>query len=254
MIFALFIIMMFLGMLAFVQFGMQTNVESPRAQLYAQNMSVWHQAAMLELQQSPPPMAPCISPSPTLCPAVPVNSFWTGGGTQAPRAGRAMALAWPEYKSMVISSNTSGWQSFFLRNIQLDGTSAQGTSYMLTIFRGFGGRNEDTGHRAGTDKGSVDETNMVKNLARNVTERVGIGALTCTDTQCSFERYSSEIVPDLPGITRDTRVIIGTDIFTDMPTAADWFPATGTAGAGSPQAVREALQGRPAILTRADTN
>ena len=193
MIFALFIALVVTGLIIFSQFGSQPNVATPKAQVYAANMAVWHQAAMLEMNDSSFISPGTCSPG-TSCPW-PLNISLLDKTTNKPI--NLLSSNWPEYTPMVAESPTSGWQSFLLQNINGLTGNIGSDNYMLTVFRGFGG-----GSVAGveTSLGNQDASNFSNGLANTVTERSGLGILNCdtsgvANPKCTFSRYSSATDP-----------------------------------------------------------
>ncbi len=255
MIFALFIIVIFVGIMTFAQFGQQESNESPRAQVYAQNMVLWHQAAQLEARRLPPAVPNCPGVPPALCPAVFLNAtMWNSAGAGQSIPGSRLRQNWLEYRPMVVMSNTSGWQSFYIRNVNGYTGAASGVgsnnneAYVLTIFRGFGGGNATTASGIGMEKGSTDENNFIKTLARTVTERSGIGRLKCDTVLnvCEFLRLSVEVAPSAAQ-RMDDSIKFSTTVFplmTGVPSTVV-FPPDGIAFRAA-----QTLNGRPAILTR----
>ncbi|HCM83394.1 MAG TPA: hypothetical protein PKW15_04275 [Alphaproteobacteria bacterium] len=250
MIFAIFILLIFASMVAFVQFGQPENSASPRAQLYAQNMSIWHQAAMLEIKNTaalPPAIVNC--PGSGNCPAVFMNSrLWQAGSK---KVNGALYNQWREYQPMVPISATAGWQSYYIRQVNGDDgnlITGNNDAYILTVFRGFGGGSRVLS--VGSEKGALDESAFIKSLTSAVTDRSGIGMLSCNAVTriCEFKREAFQVNPGATGITKDDSRKFSTRTFMLMGgVAATYFPPGGTDVDAA-----NSLHGRPAILTRVE--
>lgn len=243
MIFALFIILVFAGIMAFVQFSAPPSGELGRANMLAQNMMIWHQAAMLQARDPVAAQRPpnCLNSPPARCAAQVMTPYmWASG---APIAGRFLDTNWNGYLSIVPIGNQTGWQSYLLRNINGQTGSATANNneaYMLTVFRGFGGG----GQRNATvdQKGTVDENNLIDRMSESITERSGIGRLSCTALQCRFNRV---VVQNGTG---DNNILFNTDAFLNMTGIGVYF--TG----GTPADVGRTLNGLPAIITRVENS
>lgn len=247
MIFALFIILLFAGMVAFMQFGPAETNAQPRAKLYAENMLVWHQAAILEAQEEMSAGTILSCAAPVLCMAVDLNPKIWNNATRV--TINKFNELWPEYQPMIpistVPGPASGWQSYLIRNINSqDGTTGttadHNEAYVITVFRGFGNRTAPI-NNVGSEKGSIDESNFVRNLATSVTDRTGIGTLACNSTtpppngSCQFFRTASQTVPDSPAATQsDEGRRFPLNVFSVF--------------------ARTIFDGRPAIMTRVNDN
>lgn len=261
MIFALLIILVFAGILAYAQFGVPFNTATAKAQVLAENMAVWHQAAMLQVEWDanhtppvPPPVITC--PANTGC-TYPLNNILLGVPLN-----NQLTINWPEYVSMVPEGSQSGWQSFFFGNVNgQTGDSGTGAScasipnetctesYVLTVFRGYGGGNVCVSTPVnpcppGTEQGATDPSNFAQGLADTVTERVGLGTLTCGlpghVTYCQFNRITSANNP-LAAMTSDKPLTFDAALLNAG--AAAYF----TTGAAQ---TNFGVNGRTAIMTR----
>jgi hypothetical protein len=210
MIFALFIIFVFTGLLAFTQFGGQINVATPKAQLLAENMAVWHQAAMLEIQENGASIAPTSCVFSSGCSIDLNNQLWSGTV-----ATGLLAQYWPGYRPSVPISVTSGWQSYYLRNI--DGinpvTANGGRSYVLTVFRGYGAHNNSL--VAGSEKGTLDAENFTQGLSKTITERAGMGTLRCAGNECVFTRQANSQSWGTTTLVQDQPLRFRSEVFTN---------------------------------------
>jgi len=241
MIFALFIIFVFAGIIGFAMFGSQPNTAVPTAQVYAANMSTWHQAAMLQVNadvNSPTaPLPPC--PATTVCYSQINDEIWNRGAVPPSEfVNHALYNNWREYQPVVPISPTFGWQSFLIRNIS---ATAQGSgpgnligteAYVLTIFRGFNA--STVALPIGSGKGGDSNDNVSLGLANTITERAGLGLLSCSGAgltgKCQFTRFAPA----------DTA---GTDVGLQFPTSTFNAPYF----ASEPVNI---LNGRPAMMTR----
>jgi len=204
MIFAFLIIVVFAGIMAFGMFGSQPNPAVPKAQIYAQNMAVFHQAAMLQVNADlPVPPWPSCSGSPS-CDAYPLNNrlLITTSSPYIIDTTHQLYKNWPEYLPMVPETVSTGWQSFLIRQINgitgaapppADPTATE--SYVLTIFRGFGGgclANKNMAQSFGNN--GADSFGL--GLAKTMTERAGLGILNCSangaNGLCTFNRYAAD--------------------------------------------------------------
>lgn len=239
MIFALFIILVFAGIMMYVQFGTLPNVATPKAQVLAENMAIFHQAAMLEVDKNAATLT-CAGGTTTNC-AVPLNNqIWA---VNRPRPLSQFDRNWPEYRSMVRITNSSGWQSFLLRGINgLNATVINGTeNYVLTVFRGYGGGNATLA--AGSEKGKTDESNLTLGMSTAITERSGLGILNCDTTAltCKFIRYAGETNPNGSNGTEQP-LSFNPSLFTDSLNQP-YFSSSATT-------VSQILNGKFAMMTR----
>lgn len=248
MIFALFLIFAFMGVLAFIQFSAPPSGELSRANMLAQNMMIWHQAAMLQAR------ATNVAERPTNCPNVPTpcaaqvmtQHMWLNN---QPFPNRFLATNWPGYLSIVPIGNQTGWQSYLLRSIngQTGSTNTNNNeAYMVTVFRGFGGGNRR--NTAVDQKGTVDENNFIDRMSESITERSGIGRLSCTILQCRFNRVVIQNNPTTGLPQEDRPILFDTAAFLNTPNLALYF--TG----GTPADVGRTLNGLPAIITRVENS
>jgi len=205
MIFALLIIMVFAGIMAFGMFGSQPNPAVPKAQVYAQNMAVFHQAAMLQVNADlPAPPWPSCSGS-SSCDAYPLNNrlLITTSSPYHIDISRQLYKNWPEYSFVVPETASTGWQSFLIREINgitgatpppADPTATE--SYVLTIFRGFGSGSCIANISMAQGLGGNGADSFSLGLAKTVTERAGLGLLNCTGSGatglCTFNRYAAD--------------------------------------------------------------
>ncbi len=190
MIFALFIIFVFAGILSFAMFGSQPNVATPAGQVYAANMTVFHQAAMLQWSAD---FTANPATSYTNCLPNSTCTYFMNQQIYPGAPAGQLAANWPEYNSLVPEGSSSGWQSFLVRNI--DGISLNNGSrdYILTIFRGFGAATSTT--TTGSGAGGISADNVSLGLANTVTERSGLGLLNCTGGaagSCQFTRFAAD--------------------------------------------------------------
>jgi len=207
MIFALFIIMVFAGIMAFGMFGSVPNSAVPKAQIYAQNMAVFHQAAMLQVNVdaalATPPWPSCSGSS--SCDAYPLNNrlLVTTSSSYHIDINGQLYKNWPEYSFVVPETASTGWQSFLIREINgktgaapppADPTATE--SYVLTIFRGFGSDSCLANTSQAQSLGNNGADSFSLGLAKTVTERAGLGMLNCSGNGanglCTFNRYAAD--------------------------------------------------------------
>jgi hypothetical protein len=238
MIFVLLILFIFGGLLVYANYGgMRPNAALP-AQLLADNMATWHQAAMLQVENATPGTFPNCTSAVDMC-AKDLNDFIWDRPSQTPIG--PLAAQWPGYRSMVRAGLYTGWQSFYLWNINAHTPGVVGGEYyVLTIFRGFGGDADDS-----TVDPQSDETKaqaFVRELSQSITERVGLGMITCDGTPvvCTFSRLASQVNPGDTSMTSDVPLRFQADLFYDGATAP--FVLAGRA--------TEMLDGKPAMMTR----
>ena len=246
MIFALFLLVLFTGMIAFMQFGPGQNGmgdAKPQAQLFAENMAVWHQAAMLEVRDAAAGTAAPINcdVNSNYC-AVAINDRLINMNSGALVPTGALAENWAEYRSIVPMGLPSGWQSFLIRNANATAPGVPvsdppgNENYVLTVFRGYGGGTD--ANAVGKDRGNNSDASMSAGLASTVEERAGLGTLICNPSPnalCVFQRTASQ----------DTALRFHVQIFLNDSTTRPYFNNT-----ADPNAVLTALKGRPAMMTR----
>ncbi len=265
MFLAVIALMLLAGFVAFWQYTTPLgngSLTAP-AETYAQNMLIWHQAAMLQVaQHNAKYRCDPAGPMPSMTPCViDINDqIYGGGGPLTSYSGTptplqsgdtplpALATNWPSYQPLFKQDRNNGWHSFLIRNYDLvSGTTPTTQSWIITYY--LAPSATATVKAVSGSAGALSPDKLVDGLVKTTDERSGVGLLQCVNTtvpcpQVQFVPRASQLTdPNNPNSMRsDNAINLPAD--SALNAVPYWWPG--------PRVIDYApdLTGAAAILTR----
>ncbi len=213
------------------------NGANIQSEAYANNMVIWHQAAMLQVANDAtvPNNLPCTQNSSTYC-TQPINDRIYDATKPSPAKG-AMATYWPDYQSLLpqTAGSLRGWQSWITK------ASDSNDFYLITFLP------PQKPLQAGnfTAVGSISQVdiNLPADVRAILQDQTGVGRLKCADvTGSTCNKYYIDYTDVQIDLARSQSTII-------QPQVINAIAATITA----PDGTHPNMVGATVIMTHIQT-